>query len=115
MTGKHRTEAHRRWLVRRAHVEDGVPLSRRARAIRDPASDVAAVAGLLPGRRAGWPEPGRTHRPGPVRFPAPLLPALVLGRRDHRGRPRDGLPHVLSEGPSDGQDYGGARVTNPFR
>jgi hypothetical protein len=61
-----RAEAHRRWLVLRAHVEDGVPLTR-----------VAAQSGIphrtlqrwLARYRAGWPGPGPARRPGS--FPHP--------------------------------------------
>ena len=47
------------------------------RAVRDPASDVATVAGPLPGRRTGWPGPGRARRPGPF----PLSRAVAASGR----------------------------------
>jgi predicted nucleic acid-binding protein len=46
---------------------------------------------------------------GPKRWPPGLPARIVLTARAL------GCTHVLSEDLSDGQDYGGVRVINPFR
>ena len=45
----------------------------------------------------------------------PALPALLWAAAMYRGISRGGLHPVSSEDLNDGQDYGGVRVTNPFR
>ena len=73
-----RTEAHRRWLVLRAHLQDGVPLSR-----------VAAQSGI----------PHRTLQRWLARYRAGGLAGLGRAARADRGRSRFPEPlRLLVEG-----------------
>ena len=76
-----RAEAHRRRLVLRAHLEDGVPLARVAAQSGIPHRTLQRWLAPLPGRRIGRPGPGRARRPGPVPLPravAVLVEGLAL-------------------------------------
>ena len=67
-----RAEAHRRWLVLRAHLEGGVPLTRVATQSGIPHRTLQRWLARYRRPGPGWPGPDPARRPGPVRFPKPL-------------------------------------------